>query len=533
MDRLPASISEYHQRTKHAVQRYAAGPSFLDWDRQPDPFRRFDGARTVPLPVCMNAATPAFGELGHAQRRPLNAESLGLFLELALGLSAWKEVPGGRWAVRNNPSSGNLHPTEAWLALPPLPEIGGAPALYHYAPFGHALEERCVFGEPRPALDGGFFLALSSILWREAWKYGERAYRYCLLDAGHALAACTYAAGCLGWRVQLCAGTGDDVLKTCLGLDQPGAMHAREEEFPELTAYIRTNGMQTPPLAVEPWRGQWSGTPSRLSEEHEPWLAAIRAAALAHKPGTLAPDAPPPANAPLFPGSSEPASAIIRRRRSVQRMDGQTSLPLPAFERMLAATMPQPDAVPWQAYPWEARLALFIFVHRVDGLPPGLYALPRAPGMLERLKAACDPAFLWEPAPGTSLPLYILRPGNFQRFASALCCHQAIAGHGAFSLGMLADFSRTLDAEGDWAYRRLFWEAGMIGQVLYLEAAAAGISGTGIGCFFDDDMHRLLGLPADSMNWQSLYHFTAGGGFEDSRVSTSPPYAHLPADRFR
>ena len=35
-------------------------------------------------------------------------------------------------------------------------------------------------------------------------------------------------------------------------------------------------------------------------------------------------------------------------------------------------------------------------------------------------------------------------------------------------------------------YRRLFWECGLIGQVLYLEAEAAGVRGTGIGCFYDD-----------------------------------------------
>jgi hypothetical protein len=35
-------------------------------------------------------------------------------------------------------------------------------------------------------------------------------------------------------------------------------------------------------------------------------------------------------------------------------------------------------------------------------------------------------------------------------------------------------------------YPRLFWETGVLGQVLYLEAHAVGISATGIGCFFDD-----------------------------------------------
>jgi hypothetical protein len=62
----------------------------------------------------------------------------------------------------------------------------------------------------------------------------------------------------------------------------------------------------------------------------------------------------------------------------------------------------------------------------------------------------------------------------------------------------------------------------MIGQTLYLEAEAAGIRGTGIGCYFDDEMHDLLG-PSDR-SWQSLYHFTVGGPVEDTRLTTLPPY---------
>ena len=41
---------------------------------------------------------------------------------------------------------------------------------------------------------------------------------------------------------------------------------------------------------------------------------------------------------------------------------------------------------------------------------------------------------------------------------------------------------------------RLFWETGVIGQVLYLEAEAAGVRATGIGCFFDDPVHQVFGF---------------------------------------
>ena len=90
---------------------------------------------------------------------------------------------------------------------------------------------------------------------------------------------------------------------------------------------------------------------------------------------------------------------------------------------------------------------------------------------------------------------------------------------------MLASFEDV--EQSPWRYRSLYWECGMIGQMLYLEAEAAGIRATGIGCFFDDEMHRLLGLHGHA--WQSLYHFTAGGAVDDARLTTLPAYgAHAP-----
>jgi len=93
---------------------------------------------------------------------------------------------------------------------------------------------------------------------------------------------------------------------------------------------------------------------------------------------------------------------------------------------------------------------------------------------------------------------------------------------------MLARFNPVLRQSGAGAYRELFWEAGMIGQALYLAAEAAGTRGTGIGCYFDEVLHRALGVAGH--DWQSLYHFTIGGAVEDLRLRTAPPYQHLAAD---
>jgi hypothetical protein len=89
---------------------------------------------------------------------------------------------------------------------------------------------------------------------------------------------------------------------------------------------------------------------------------------------------------------------------------------------------------------------------------------------------------------------------------------------------MIAEFREAISSGAYW-YRRLFWESGVIGQVLYLEAEAAGIRSTGIGCYFDDPFHEVLGLEGNE--FQSLYHFTVGGPVEDTRLVTHPAYAHL------
>jgi hypothetical protein len=120
--------------------------------------------------------------------------------------------------------------------------------------------------------------------------------------------------------------------------------------------------------------------------------------------------------------------------------------------------------------------------------------------------------------------LYKLLSANCRNAAKTLSCHQAIASDSAFSLAMVAEFSETVEAAA-WQYRQLFWEAGMIGQVLYLEAEAAGVRGTGIGCYFDNSVHEVLGFTDET--FQSIYHFTVGTPLEDSRLQTLPAYSHL------
>ena len=518
------TVLDYHERTKHHFNKYANGPVNLNWDAQPDSFRCYTGAKRFKLPLVADNLDSTYVDLYQPeehQAQPLTLKHVAALLELSLGLSAWKQYGNNRWALRCNPSSGNLHPTEGYLLLP---QLDGIPAgVYHYLSRDHVLEQGC---EVEINEADSFLLGLTSIPWREAWKYGERAFRYCQHDIGHAIAAVRYAAATLGWKVQLLDHWSEAEIITKLGLDQN---EPAEREIAEVMLRIQvanfSKNYNSEPVELN--KVLWLGTPNVLDQNHYgDWDIIDTMFDATVKPVTeaehwIAPDLPA---LPPIP-CRQSAATLIRQRRSAQMFDGATSLNLEYFYRLLDTTLAR-NAVPWDVFPYQPQLHLVLFVHRVKGLSPGMYILLRREGIEKTLRNAFKPDFKWTKPDDCPehLLFYQLLEGNAQKLSQQISCHQDIAGDSAFSLGMLAEFETGLKA-GAWAYRRLFWEAGLIGQVLYLEAEAVGVRGTGIGCYFDDEVHRLLGLT--DTRYQSLYHFTVGTPLQDERLQTLPPYAHL------
>src|ERR1700733_1344513 len=153
-----ARLFSYHQATKHTYYSVRSNARSLDWRNQPDPFRNYDGALTIALPpesgfsdVGTFAAMEgmANGRSSNERETPKLSEEesldlawLGRFLWHSMAISAWKKAPGGggRYSLRVNPSSGNLHPTETYIALRAFSGIEDG--LYHYRADRHALELR-------------------------------------------------------------------------------------------------------------------------------------------------------------------------------------------------------------------------------------------------------------------------------------------------------------------------------------------------------------------------------------------------------
>lgn len=531
------TIASYHEATKHHFHRYARSAGYMDWANQPNPFRYYEDAEQVPLGVPDSDPALSYTDLftpAHKAGDPLNINTLSTFLALSLGLSAWKKAGAGRWSLRINPSSGNLHPTEAHLILPTVPGMEGG--IFHYFSYAHALERRADLpkGYWPHVTDhfggSGFLVALSTIFWRESWKYGERAYRYCNLDAGHAVAALSFAARLHNWTLTCLNGAGDGQIRSLLGFDQT-AWHPLEEEVPELVCWVSSNGSDShmsqalPDELVRPFADQkYFGVPNQLSRQPVDWSIITRASNAIEKPRTTPVSEDFTAGyQTTYPSKEMPAAQVIRQRRSAVNYNPQRSISLEVFHSILSHTLPRKSVPPFSVHVMPTSVHLLLFVHRVDDLAPGLYLLDRRSDHADFMRSNWRKDFLWQRA-RPDFPLYCLKEMDASAVAMELSCHQEIAGDSAFAVAMIANFREHLH-QAPYKYRHLHWECGMIGQVLYLEAEAHGIRGTGIGCFFDDPVHQLLGITDNT--FQTLYHFTVGHPIEDTRLETLPAYHHL------
>ena len=562
-------VIRYHVQTKHHFNRYARALGYLDWANQPDPFRRFEGAPLVSLPLLTpdeDPVSPGYDAIYHPGAvacQPFTVRMLSRFFEFALALSAWKKAGESEWPLRSNPSSGNLHPTEGYLVLPKIEGLDLKPGVYHYASKEHGLELRAEFPAEQiarllaPFPSDAFLFGLASVHWREAWKYGERAFRYCNHDVGHAIGSARIAAATLGWNMALLDGIEQNTVALLLGTNRVDDFQDVEPEHPDCLAVVwPVEDVRGEALGVRGRQGEiplfldpnvvkelaecaWHGKANRLSGEHGvEWDIIDEVAAASWKSScehisVVAPTSVTTHVSPFTSHDAPSAGQIIRQRRSAVSFDGKTSIPAATFFRMMERVMPRADRpqldrpMPWDVWPYEPAIHLLIFVHRVEGLAPGLYFLVRDTKKLPFIQQSMNPELTWTPVPRcpNDLPLYWLLEGDAKKLAIQVSCHQDIAGDSAFSFGMLAEFEGHVREGGGWWYPRLFWESGLLGQVLYLEAEAAGVRATGIGCFFDDPVHEIVAV--NGLSFQSLYHFTIGAPVEDGRLMTLPPYGHV------
>jgi len=476
---------EYHEFTKHSVQALRRTQHFLDWRNMPDPFRHYEGVPVLDLPADPPSPDIPALELLQGATGVTSAGDGPTFLSELLfysaSISASKLVPstGYRYALRVNPSSGNLHPTEFHFITRGVQQWPDG--LYHYRPSSHMAEQRAIgcFEVPSIASSAPIVFILTSIAWREAWKYRDRAYRYCLHDIGHAWQSLALAARAMGCESSAIGQFPDD--------DVAGFCRVSEDEWPLLVVELRGESipLREPDRAETVWYG---GQPNELSKEAivYPSIDGIHnATKLAGEFNASAEPAPTGSGAIKLP---DPASSKLefgyaaRKRRSA--LDFVGSVPSITFAQLSAIlSTTRPDFV-----------QLYLYVHRVDGLDPGVYRYWPEHGELQLIKS-----------------------GDQRVAAAGLSLGQDLAGNACVAFSMIGDLERAARVHGERGYRYVHFEAGAIGQRLYIAAEALGLGATGIGAFFDDEVHRYLGVTPEQ--GQVVYHFAIGYPVPDSRVT--------------
>jgi SagB-type dehydrogenase family enzyme len=335
---------------------------------------------------------------------------------------------------------------------------------------------------------------LTSNAWREAWKYRDRAYRYCLHDIGHAWQALALAA-----RAMACESfaignfVDDEISASCL---------LNEDEWPMLI--ITLQGPSIPVVSREPPKAVlYRGEANQLSEEKisYPRIEKIHAATKLLVAAKEVSDSSSCADTlklnesggielrPPLSTSNGFGDVVRTRRSALDFRGGEEFMSLPQLSTLLSDTG-KPFFADFAVHRF---VQLYLYVHRVNGLEPGVYRYWPEHAQLEAIKL-----------------------GDQRLVAAALSLGQDLAGNSCVTFSMIGNFEKATQMYGDRGYRYVHFEAGAIGQRMYLAAEALGLRATGIGAFFDDEVHRYLSLTPEQ--GQVVYHFAVGYPVSDPRL---------------
>ncbi|WP_281951834.1 SagB family peptide dehydrogenase [Nitrosophilus kaiyonis] len=165
----------YHELTKHSFVSVREHPNYLDWSKQPTPFKIYQN---------------------YLNKTPLDLnKEFDRFIYLLGGINAKKVYPGVEYYLRVIPSAGALYPVEIYFQSRGVKELEDG--IYHYDIASNSIvllykiekNEGVEFFFKDKREVKGFIFLYSSIYYRSSWKYKNRAFRYTLLDTGHALGA--------------------------------------------------------------------------------------------------------------------------------------------------------------------------------------------------------------------------------------------------------------------------------------------------------------------------------------------------------
>jgi SagB-type dehydrogenase family enzyme len=400
---------------------------------------------------------------------------------------------------RAAPCTGALYHVELYLVCGDLPDLPAG--VFHYGVHDHSLR-RLRTGDYRGVIveaTGNWpiaahvplFMVTTSVFWRNAWKYTNRAYRHTYWDTGTMLPNTLAVADAAGLQTSLVLTFADQPVADLLGVDLDheavvslvalGTAPAPSPPAPELTALD---------LPTEPYSTREIDY-SLIRETHRATLLASSAEAAASRDAvrafvespaytgspvrreTLIPlPKPDPAQQP-----TDPIEAVIRRRGSTRRFARE-----PITEDQLSTLLDRStNGIPFdwlfvddEGIPFNSNDA-YLIVNAVEGLAPGAYVYHRERHALE--------------------PVRQMTEEEARKQAYFLALDQDLGGDAAVNVYFLADLDPMLANLGDRGYRLAQLGAALVAGKLYLASYALGLGATGL-TFYDDAVTEYFLPPA-------------------------------------
>ena len=471
----------YHEATKHTYVSVRMPGRGLDWANRPYPFKVYLDAKKVALPSEFGSPSSDLPSALSSPRnsgRKVDLRSLAELLFYSAGITRVYRYPfGERYYFRAYPSTGALYQTEVYVVVADVSGLGSG--VYHFDPgeFALSLIREGDYRANLSELTGDeevkgcdLALVLTSIAWRNAWKYGPRSYRHWFWDGGTLCANVLALVGALGLRHEVLMGFVDEGLNLLLGIDgrkeaaiavvpvwSGGASRARER-LPLNEVSLRVLPLSRREVEYEEVLRAYRA--SRLSDASEVSRWRDRAASMGplrvEVEGERFKMPGPPAGTRL-----PPLGEVILRRGSTRRF---ARLPIEGWKLgFVLRTMYSPLRADFLEGAGST-VTSFLIVNAVEGLRPGSYVYD---------------------APRDELVL--LKEGNFRRVAEYLCLEQELGGDASATLFLMAPLEKVLASLGNRGYRAAQFEAGVRAGLAYLAAYSVGIGATGL-TFYDEDV---------------------------------------------
>jgi SagB-type dehydrogenase family enzyme len=168
----------------------------LDWGGPPALYKEYRHSRKIKLARCepselmsLDGALRTRKSIRKFKQEPVSKDQLSYLLWASTGI---QRVEAG-YEFRTAPSAGALYPIETYLVVNNVSEL--EMGLYHYSVRKHQLEQlrEADLRDPTAAAALGQWMCgaaavvfvWSAVFGRCKYKYGQRAFRYIYLDAGH------------------------------------------------------------------------------------------------------------------------------------------------------------------------------------------------------------------------------------------------------------------------------------------------------------------------------------------------------------